>query len=149
MASSVKYASSVPKLQSESLHSIRVHLTSDAEVRYINSVEKLPTAGPLSRTQTINRLFGQRLAMARRVRKISQTELGRRMTRSRVSIANIESGRHGVQLSQVFALADALNASVDELIPERKAIFSFEASTEDAFVEFAKARLGDLNGMRA
>jgi repressor LexA len=101
----------------------------------------------MSKAETINKLFGQRLAMARRVRKISQSELGRRLNRSRVTIANIENGRHGVQLSQVFHLADALNASVDELIPERKAIFSFEASSADAFVEFAKARLNDLKGL--
>lgn len=84
--------------------------------------------------------------MARRLRKVSQAELGRRIDRSRISIANIESGRHGVSLSQVFVLADALNANVDELIPDRKSIYSLERSTDDAFVEFAKARLADLQG---
>ena len=120
-------------------------MTIDHVVLYISPVENSVASVP-TRTQTVNRLFGQRLALARRIRKISQTELGRRIGRSRVSIANIENGRYGVPLSQVFTLADALNASVDELIPERKAIYSFEASSADAFVEFAKARLNDLKG---
>ena len=110
-----------------------------------NLVENLAPS-PATRAQTVNKLFGQRLASARRVRKISQSELGRRVGRSRVSIANIENGKFGVALSQVFHLADALNASVDELIPDRKAIYSFESSAADAFVEFAKARLIDLQG---
>jgi transcriptional regulator with XRE-family HTH domain len=99
---------------------------------------------PLTREDTINLLFGQRLAMARRLRKISQGQLAKQVNRSRVTIANLERGKHGVQLSQIFLFADALNASVTELLPDRKAIYEFENPSADAFVRIAKDRLNDL-----
>jgi transcriptional regulator with XRE-family HTH domain len=82
--------------------------------------------------------------MARRLRKISQAQLAKRIGRSRVTVANLESGKHGVQLSQIFLLADALNANVSELLPDRKAIYEFEKSSDDAFLLLAKDRLTDL-----
>ncbi|WP_263380932.1 helix-turn-helix domain-containing protein [Granulicella paludicola] len=121
------------------------HLTIYPTFLYTLHVKKWDAVGPLTRPQTINRLFGQRLAAARRGRKISQSELGRRMNRSRVSIANIESGRASVQLSQVFQLADAISASVDELIPDDRAIRGFEASSSGAaFIQSVKAQLGEI-----
>lgn len=67
--------------------------------------------------EKIYKIFGQRLAEAREVSKLTQAELGRRMNLSRASIANIEAGRQRILLHQLgeFAFALGLNSSVDLL----------------------------------
>lgn len=62
--------------------------------------------------------FGRLLAQIRKRGRLSQKDFAAAVGLSRASIANIESGKHGVQLSFVFRAAEILGVSVDELIPD-------------------------------
>lgn len=66
----------------------------------------------------IDQIFGRLLSSVRKRSGFSQKQLGDAVGLSRVSIANIESGKHGVQLSFIFNVADILGVDVDELIPQ-------------------------------
>lgn len=68
--------------------------------------------------QLVNARFGERLASVRRARRVSQTELGRRIGFSRATIANLEGGHQNVQLHQVYSIAKALDAPIEELLPK-------------------------------
>jgi DNA-binding XRE family transcriptional regulator len=90
----------------------------------------------------VNTLFGQRLASARRSRRVSQSELGNRIGRSRVTIANMESGKQNVQLHQVFILAKALNVQATELIPDSVMVKQdLQTAITDAFIQLSKSTL--------
>ncbi len=92
--------------------------------------------------ERVNMLFGQQLATARRARRVSQSELGSRVGRSRVTIANLESGKQNVQLHQVFTLAEALNVPATELIPDSVIVKQdFQVAVSDAFVQLSKSML--------
>jgi transcriptional regulator with XRE-family HTH domain len=75
--------------------------------------------GPLRRTRLINQLFGTRLKNARRIRSLTQAELASKLGVSRVTVANLESGDQNIQLHQVFAIAEALDLRVENLLPSR------------------------------
>jgi len=64
----------------------------------------------------IYRVFGSRLRDLREEKKVTQEELARRVDLSRTSITNIEKGRQRVMLHQMMDLAEALDASPDDLI---------------------------------
>jgi transcriptional regulator with XRE-family HTH domain len=49
--------------------------------------------------------------------RLSQQELADRVSLSRPSIVNIELGRQGISLDQLFVLAAALGVSAAELLP--------------------------------
>lgn len=73
------------------------------------------------RDEEIYLAFGRQLAARRQNLKKSQKEIADKVGLSRASIANIESGRQGVLLHQVFALADALEMqSVAEILPIKR-----------------------------
>lgn len=93
----------------------------------------------------VNTLFGHRLGSARRARRISQTELGRRIGVSRVTIANIERGGQNVQIAQAFVLAKALDIHPMELIPtEHDVEEAHQPTNEDRFVRLAKIQLAEI-----
>lgn len=90
----------------------------------------------------VNFLFGRRLAAARRFHKVSQAELAKRIGRSRVTIANLESGRQNVQLHQVFSLASALDVPVPELIPDLAMVKKDpQTAITEAFIQASKMTL--------
>jgi transcriptional regulator with XRE-family HTH domain len=98
-------------------------------------------------TVRVNTLFGQRLASARRSRRVSQSELGNRIGRSRVTIANMESGKQNVQLHQVFILAEALNVPATELIPDSVMVKQdLQTAITDAFIQLSKSTLQSRMG---
>src|SRR5258708_16854104 len=59
--------------------------------------------------------FGNRLAAARKRRRLSQAALGTLTGFSRTSITNIERGRQAVQLHHVYTFASVLGVVIDEL----------------------------------
>jgi transcriptional regulator with XRE-family HTH domain len=90
----------------------------------------------------VNSLFGQRLALARRSRRVSQAELANRVGRSRVTIANLESGKQNVQLHQVFTLAAALDVPATELIPDSVMVTQDpQTAITEAFIQATKLTL--------
>lgn len=64
------------------------------------------------------RVFGSRLRELREQRSVTQEELARRVDLSRTSITNIERGRQRVMLHQVVELAEALEATPEDLMPK-------------------------------
>ena len=92
--------------------------------------------------ERVNSLFGQRLALARRSRRVSQAELANRVGRSRVTIANLESGKQNVQLHQVFTLAAALDVPATELIPDSVMVKQDpQTAITEAFIQATKLTL--------
>lgn len=70
------------------------------------------------RDEEIYAAFGQQLAARRDRLQKSQKEVAAKVGLSRASIANIESGRQGVLLHHVYALAHALEMdSIADLLP--------------------------------
>lgn len=78
--------------------------------------------------KAVQRLVGGRVRRLRDSRKpipLTQQQLAER-TRgvlSRSSIANIERGRQGISLEQLFVLAEALDIEPAELVPKREEVF--------------------------
>jgi transcriptional regulator with XRE-family HTH domain len=97
----------------------------------------------------VNELFGERMSRARRYRKISQAELGRKVGLSRASIANLEGGKQNVQLHQVFSIAIALDVVVHELLPDAREVLlpsSTPENTDRVFLEHARRQLINVIG---
>lgn len=62
--------------------------------------------------------FGRELRRVRRKKRITQQGLAQRVNLGRTSIVNIESGRQRVHLHTFLDLADALDVSPPDLLPE-------------------------------
>jgi transcriptional regulator with XRE-family HTH domain len=64
--------------------------------------------------------LGRKVAAARKTLGLTQAELAARLSLTRASVANIETGRQRVMLHDVFALVEALEGkSILEFVPER------------------------------
>lgn len=99
--------------------------------------------------QLVNALFGERMAVLRRARRISQSELGRRIGFSRATVANLEGGDQNIQLHQVYAIARALDAPIDDLLPrsyELPDIFSPSRNPDVIFLESVRRQLINVIG---
>jgi transcriptional regulator with XRE-family HTH domain len=68
--------------------------------------------------ETIYARFGRELRRVRRAKRMTQDELAQRVNLGRTSIVNIESGRQRVHLHTFVELADALDVSPTDLLPE-------------------------------
>jgi transcriptional regulator with XRE-family HTH domain len=99
--------------------------------------------------QLVNTRFGERLAVLRRIRRVSQAELGRRIGFSRATIANLEGGDQNVQLHQIYAIARALDAPVDDLLPQAYELPDMYAPAENPdllFLRSARRQLINASG---
>jgi transcriptional regulator with XRE-family HTH domain len=64
------------------------------------------------------RELGRRVAARRAARRLTQVDIAEAIGSSRASIANIEAGRQGLQVHQLYPLARALDLDdLSELIP--------------------------------
>jgi|SRR5690606_25099643 len=61
--------------------------------------------------------FGRALRSVRKKMGLSQQELADRVGLSRPSIVNIELGRQGISLDQLYVFAGALGVNAAELLP--------------------------------
>ena len=61
--------------------------------------------------------FGRALRVVRKKIGLSQQELAERVALSRPSIVNIELGRQGISLDQLYVFAGALGVSAADLLP--------------------------------
>jgi transcriptional regulator with XRE-family HTH domain len=95
----------------------------------------------------VNEAFGLRLSRMRRERRVSQSELGRRIGRSRATIANLENGNQGVLLQYVYAIAVALDADVIEFLPDIHEVrIERPAANDQGFLDMARHQLSSLLG---
>lgn len=73
---------------------------------------------------SLNTAFGQRLQQCRHSKKMTQGVLADRAGLSRVSVANLESGRQNVTLQQVYLLAHSMDLPMASLVPSNADIES-------------------------
>lgn len=66
--------------------------------------------------------IGKRIRSARENAKLTQNELAQRVDVARTSITNIESGQQKIQVYTLYAIANVLNVSVLNLLPEEKSL---------------------------
>jgi transcriptional regulator with XRE-family HTH domain len=103
----------------------------------------------------INVVFGRKLRDLRRQRNLTQSELAKIVGFSRVTIANLESGKQNIQLHQIFTFARALNAAVELLVPSRIEVESADSylgrvrsdllgASDLLFLKMAKVRLSAI-----
>lgn len=88
-----------------------------------------PTASELTRDRCFDstervdkdafyRDLGRRIAVRRNARRLTQVDIAEAIGSSRASVANIEAGRQGLQVHQLYSLARALDLTdLTELIP--------------------------------
>lgn len=64
--------------------------------------------------------IGKRIGELRRLRvpPLSQQDLARKVGLTRVSMTNIEKGRHRIQLHTIYAIAHALQVPIMQLLPD-------------------------------
>lgn len=89
---------------------------SDLGVCDIDSVDFRRHVAPVLRDR-LYKLIGGRIAAAREG-KLTQLELARRVGMSRPAIANIERGEQQIYVHQLLAVADALDMSITDLLPQ-------------------------------
>jgi len=63
-------------------------------------------------------LVGRRIRSLRVEQGMSQKELASRAGLSRVSVSNIEVGRHSLRVSRLYRFAKALSCEASELLPD-------------------------------
>ncbi len=111
----------------------------------------------ISSSETVNEVFGRKLRDLRRKRNLTQLQMGESVGLSRVTIANIESGKQNVQLHQIFSFARALDVAVELMIPSRVEIETADrylsrvrsdllGASDLMFVKMAKVRLLAIAG---
>lgn len=61
--------------------------------------------------------FAMRVAFRRKQLGLTQEALARAVGQDRATIANIETGRHKIGFEMIRTYADALQISIEELIP--------------------------------
>lgn len=93
---------------------------------------------------SVNSLFGVKLAAARRVRNISQAELGERVELSRITIAKLERGLQNVQLRQIFLLAHALDIPPEELIPNSREVDNSGANQDALIFQLVRSQVAGV-----
>jgi DNA-binding XRE family transcriptional regulator len=76
--------------------------------------------------------IGKRIGELRRLRvpPLSQQDLAKRVGLTRVSITNIENGRHRIQVHTLYAIARALEVPIVQLLPG-----SLEPTSEYPFAQ--------------
>ena len=78
---------------------------------------KIQDVGAAEFAAAVNAAFGKKLQQCRVRKGMTQVAVADRAALSRVSVANIESGRQNVSLHQLFALALSMDVPLTELVP--------------------------------
>jgi transcriptional regulator with XRE-family HTH domain len=73
----------------------------------------------MNTNEAFYRKVGERIRARRQERGVSQEGLARAIGLKRPSLSNIEKGRQNILLHMFCDIADTLNTSVSELLPER------------------------------
>ena len=104
--------------------------------------------------EALYKAFGSAVSTRRKALNLTQAELAGRVSMSRASIANIESGRQNILLHHVYALAAALNfTKVAELLPPMpqkplegglKMMLSNQALSKQTLSQDAEAQVANL-----
>lgn len=85
--------------------------------------------GMLFQEQTFYKLLGGRIRAARErhTPRLSQIQLAAQLNLSRASVVNIEVGRQHPPLDTLWAIADALDIELRDLIPTRAEYEAYQA----------------------
>ena len=67
-------------------------------------------------------LIGQKIKYFRKEKDISQKELADKIEMSRTSLVQIENGVQKIQIDKLYQIADVLNITVSDLIPNEEEI---------------------------
>lgn len=104
--------------------------------------------------EALYKTFGSAVSTRRKALNLTQAELAGRVSMSRASIANIESGRQNILLHHVYALAAALDfTKVAELLPPMpqkplegglKMMLSNQALSKQTLSQDAEAQVANL-----
>ncbi len=90
-------------------------LTQESAESYV-SARSNPQMGIMEK-ELIYEALGEKIRRARAVRDMRQAELAKRVGLSRTSITNVELGRQGMAVHQLFEFADALGVEPFDLLP--------------------------------
>lgn len=66
--------------------------------------------------------IGRRIRVARTAHEMTQETLATRIDASRTTITNIEKGTQAATVHQLWSIAEVLNVSVGDLLPERSEV---------------------------
>jgi transcriptional regulator with XRE-family HTH domain len=77
------------------------------------------------------REFGIMLSSERRRRHLSQAQFAARVGLSRTSVTNIERGRQGIQLHQLYIFASVLQIDLMKLLPKEASLAEVQPAVAD------------------
>jgi transcriptional regulator with XRE-family HTH domain len=83
----------------------------------------------MNSTKDFYRKVGERIRAKRQERGLSQEGLANAIGLKRPSLSNIEKGRQNILLHTLCEIAETLNTSVGELLPDRAASEPIEISS--------------------
>lgn len=91
---------------------------------------------------SIAKYIGQKIQEHRKANDITQEELGVLLNLSRVSILNMESGRHRPSVDQLFFLCGIFKCQITDLFPPIKAVeFTFEEKNVKVIKKVRKIKI--------
>src|SRR5690606_41131732 len=73
----------------------------------------------IPRQRDLSLLIGRKIKEIRKERKMSQFEVSEALGISRVSVTNMESGRHAFGIERMIEFSDLFEISVDDLLPTK------------------------------
>lgn len=87
-------------------------------IEYLKSIPQktIETTNPEITEEQLRKILGTRVKAMRQLRGLKQAELGRRIGATQSFVTNLENGRRGASLSNLVALGQTLNVSIDWLL---------------------------------
>lgn len=88
----------------------------------------------------LNDYVGRKIKVYRKVKGISQQELGDEIQLSRASIVNIESGKQSASLSVIWKICEVIGVGADRILPldNEHTTLSQDSTKEDLFLQLKK-----------
>jgi len=97
---------------------------------------------------SVYQVIGEKIKARRIENNLKQSDLADLLGLNRVSISNIESGRHQVSLATIYKIASILNTDISEILPTAKEIETFINNRPPSLLDQMKMHLS-LNSIEA